>query len=139
VPTHIARSRSRLARAASHVDTTAHLTREAGASTGRGTINRQPNELRCQPVAGPHGNVGGKERRANGSNREAIAIEELIAHVLGRAHRKAVANNAPDEARAILHVAHAMADGLAETDPLFDSLRFIEASTQCIIAQQWRS
>jgi hypothetical protein len=85
-----------------------------------------------------HGDGTGEKRRANGSKREAIATEELIAHVLGRAHRKAVANDAPNEARAILHVAHAFADALAEIDPLFDRSRFIEASTHPIIAQQWR-
>src|SRR3954447_23557244 len=35
---------------------------------------------------------------------DAVAIEELIAHVLGRAHRMAERFNAPDEARAIFHV-----------------------------------
>jgi hypothetical protein len=80
------------------------------------------------------GDVGDEPRGANDSTGGAMATEELIAHVLGRAHRKAVANNAPHEARAILHVAHSFADALAETNPRFDRPRFIEASTKPIIA-----
>lgn len=79
-----------------------------------------------------HGGVGDENRRANDSHGEAMATEQLIALVLGRAHRKAVATNSPHEARAILHVAHAFADALAETNPRFDRLRFIEASTDSI-------
>jgi hypothetical protein len=58
-----------------------------------------------------------------------VAVERLIAHVLGRAHRMAETLNAPDEARAILEVAHSFADELAIADPGFDRLRFIEAVT----------
>jgi hypothetical protein len=61
-----------------------------------------------------------------------MVSEQLIGQVLGRAHRKAVANNAPHEARAILHVAHLFADALAEMNPRFDRLRFIAASTESI-------
>jgi hypothetical protein len=61
-----------------------------------------------------------------------MVTEHLIAQVLGRAHRKAVANNAPHEARAILHVAHSFADALAGINPRFDRLRFIGASTESI-------
>jgi hypothetical protein len=60
---------------------------------------------------------------------DAAAIEELIAHVLGRAHRKAERFDAADEARAILHVAHSFADELAGADPQFDRARFIEKAT----------
>jgi hypothetical protein len=58
-----------------------------------------------------------------------MAIEELIAHVLGRAHRMAERFNAPDEARAILHVAQSFADELAGADPQFDRRRFIRTAT----------
>jgi hypothetical protein len=58
------------------------------------------------------------------------AVEQLIAHVLGRAHRTAEAFNAPNEARAILHVAESFADELATTNPRFDRLRFITAATE---------
>ena len=58
-----------------------------------------------------------------------VAVEQLIADVLGRAHRMAETHNAPDEARAILEVAHSFADELAIADPRFDRLRFIEAVT----------
>jgi hypothetical protein len=57
-------------------------------------------------------------------------VEQLIAHVLGRAHRTAQALNAPNEARAILHVAESFADELATTNPRFDRLRFITAATE---------
>jgi hypothetical protein len=60
---------------------------------------------------------------------DAAAIEELIAHVLGRAHRTAERFDAPDEARAIFHVAHSFADELAGADPQFDRPRFIQKAT----------
>ena len=58
-----------------------------------------------------------------------VAIEELIAHVLGRAHRMAEHFNAPGEARAIFHVAKLFADELAAADPQFDRRRFIQTAT----------
>ena len=57
-------------------------------------------------------------------------VDELIARVLSRAHRTMVAQDAPDEARAVLHVAHSFADELAALDPGFDRLRFIEDVTE---------
>jgi hypothetical protein len=60
---------------------------------------------------------------------DAAAIEDLIAHVLGRAHRTAERIGAPDEARAIFHVAHCFADELADADPEFDRARFIRKAT----------
>jgi hypothetical protein len=58
------------------------------------------------------------------------AVDELIARVLSRAHQTTEARNAPDEARAVLHVAHSFADELATLDPLFDRLQFIEDVTE---------
>jgi len=58
-----------------------------------------------------------------------VPVEHLIAHVLGRAHRTAEELSSPDEARAILHVAHSFADELASADPQFDRLRFIKTAT----------
>jgi hypothetical protein len=57
------------------------------------------------------------------------AVEELIAHILRRAPGMAEALNAPNEARAVLRVAHSFADELAATNPRFDRLRFIRAVT----------
>jgi hypothetical protein len=79
-----------------------------------------------------------RDRRTNDSDTTAdvlvqgdpVAVEQLIAHVLGRAHRMAETLNAPDEARAILEVAHSFADELAIADPHFDRLRFIQAATE---------
>jgi hypothetical protein len=56
-------------------------------------------------------------------------IAELIAYVLGRAHRMAEALNAPDGARAILCAALSFADELAGNDPRFDRSRFMRAAT----------
>jgi hypothetical protein len=58
-----------------------------------------------------------------------IAVEQLIADVLRRAHQTAEDLNAPDEARAILRVAQSFADELTTTDARFDRLRFIDAVT----------
>jgi hypothetical protein len=60
---------------------------------------------------------------------ETVVAEEVIAQVLCRAHRTAEVQDAPNEERAILHVARSFADELAQTDPGFDRARFIEAST----------
>ncbi len=71
---------------------------------------------------------------SNMSSHGSLVSEQLIAQALGRAHRTAEAQNAPNEARAILHVAHSIADALADKDPRFDRLQFIEASTESIYA-----
>jgi hypothetical protein len=57
-------------------------------------------------------------------------VDELIARVLRRAHGTMEAHDAPDEARAVLHVAHSFADELAALDPRFDRLRFIKEVTE---------
>jgi hypothetical protein len=63
-------------------------------------------------------------------NGRAEAVDQLIARVLSRAHRTMEAFNAPDEARAILHVAHSFADELAALDAEFDRLQFIKYITE---------
>jgi hypothetical protein len=55
------------------------------------------------------------------------AVEQLIARVLGRAHRMAERYDGPTEARTILQMAHSFADELAAADPEFDRVRFIHA------------
>ena len=64
------------------------------------------------------------------SETEPEAVDRLIARVLGRAHRSAKKRNAPNEARAILEVAHSFADELVIADPEFDRLRFIKEVTE---------
>jgi hypothetical protein len=59
-----------------------------------------------------------------------VAVEQLIARVLGRAHRTAEELGAPDEARAILNVAHSFADEFATADPHFDRMRFIQSAME---------
>jgi hypothetical protein len=56
-------------------------------------------------------------------------VDQLIARVLGRAHRAMEAHDAPEEARAILQVAHSFADELTTLDPRFDRLEFIKEVT----------
>jgi len=56
-------------------------------------------------------------------------LDQLIAHVLRRVHRMAQELDSPNEARAILHVAHSFADELATANPRFDRPRFIRAAT----------
>lgn len=56
-------------------------------------------------------------------------VNRLIARVLHRAHGTTGALNSPDEARAVLHVAHSFADELATLDPRFDRLQFIRDVT----------
>jgi hypothetical protein len=58
-----------------------------------------------------------------------VAVEQLIAHVLGQAHRLAKVLNAPAEERAILYLAHSFADELAGAAPRFDRERFIQTAT----------
>jgi hypothetical protein len=58
------------------------------------------------------------------------AVDELVARVLSRAHREMEARNAPDEARAVLHVAHSFADELSTLDPHFDRMHFIREVTE---------
>jgi hypothetical protein len=57
-------------------------------------------------------------------------VDELIARVLRRAHGTMEARDAPDEARAVLHVAHSFADELATLNPRFDRLQFIKDVTE---------
>ena len=57
-------------------------------------------------------------------------IEQLIVRVLQRARAMAQALDRPNEARAILHLAQSFAYELADADPRFDRLRFIEDATQ---------
>jgi hypothetical protein len=59
-----------------------------------------------------------------------VAVDQYIADVLRRAHQTAEAVHEPDEARAILHVAHLFAQDLAETDPHFDHVRFLQTITR---------
>jgi hypothetical protein len=61
---------------------------------------------------------------------ERETASEMIARVLKRVHGTMEALDSPDEARAILHVAHSFADELAMLDPFFDRLRFIREVTE---------
>jgi hypothetical protein len=58
-----------------------------------------------------------------------LPVDQVIAHVLRRAHDAAERLHSPDEARAILHVARTFADELGATNPEFDRTRFIKAAT----------
>ena len=58
------------------------------------------------------------------------AVDQFVARVLRRAHESAEARNAPNEARAILDVAHMFADEWIASDPRFDRFGFVEAATE---------
>jgi hypothetical protein len=58
------------------------------------------------------------------------AVDQLVARVLDRARRRAEALNEPNQARAILRVAHSFADELATADPRFDRVQFIKDATE---------
>ena len=62
--------------------------------------------------------------------RDPEAVGQLIARVLSRAHRTMEALESPNEARAILHVAHSFADESATVDPAFDRVQFIKEVTE---------
>ena len=62
--------------------------------------------------------------------RDPEAVDQMIARVLSRAHRTMEALDAPNEARAILHVAHSFADELGPLDPRFDRLQFLKDVTE---------
>ena len=61
---------------------------------------------------------------------DAEAVDRFVARVLRRAHQSAEARNAPNEARAILELAHLFADELIASQPEFDRLGFVEAATE---------
>jgi hypothetical protein len=58
------------------------------------------------------------------------AVDQFVARVLRRAHERAEARNAPNEARAILEVAHLFADEMIASRPEFDRFGFVEAATE---------
>jgi len=58
------------------------------------------------------------------------AVDQFVARVLRRAHESAEARNAPNEARAILGVAHLFADELTASHPGFDRFGFVAAATE---------
>jgi hypothetical protein len=63
------------------------------------------------------------------NNGRVEAVDELVARVLGPPHREMEARNAPEEARAVLHVAHSFADELSTMDPHFDRMQFIREAS----------
>jgi hypothetical protein len=77
----------------------------------------------------PSSEVGGRHMTATALERDPEAVDQLIARVLSRAHRTMEALNAPNEARAILHIAYSFADELPILDPRFDRLQFIKDVT----------
>jgi D-hexose-6-phosphate mutarotase len=57
-------------------------------------------------------------------------VDQMIARVLRQAHQQMEAQDAPDEARGILHVAHSFADELSKWNPRFDRMQFIQDVTE---------
>jgi hypothetical protein len=82
-------------------------------------------------LAGPNsGSVVGRSINHALVEVDAEAVDQFVARVLRRAHQSAEARNAPNEARAILAVAHLFADELIVGQPEFDRLGFVEAATE---------
>jgi hypothetical protein len=106
----------------------AAVPRGRGVTRGRLTINRphQKGGVMSAINSQSHGDVGHENGGANGSSGEAMVPEQLIAQVLGRAHCKAVANDAPHEARAILHVAHSFAGEQEDQDSAPKQVRRVQ-------------
>jgi hypothetical protein len=77
-----------------------------------------------------NGRVTGRDMNDAPVMRNLEAVDQLIARVLRRAHSTMESLNAPDEARAILHVAQSFADELATLDHRFDRLQFIKDVTE---------
>ena len=86
-------------------------------------MNASPVGLDSRSVVGRHINHAVVEG-------EPEAVEQFVARVLRRAHESAEARNAPNEARAILAVAHLFADELTAGQPAFDRFGFIVAATE---------
>ena len=86
--------------------------------------------MSTSPVTADSRNVVGRYMNHTLVEDEAEAVDQFVARVLRRAHESAEARNAPNEARAILEVAHLFADELIASEPEFDRLGFVEAATE---------
>jgi hypothetical protein len=86
--------------------------------------------MSASPVSSESGSVD--ERYLNHAlvEGDVEAVDQFVARVLRRAHESAEARNAPNEARAILDVAHMFADEWIVSNPGFDRFGFVEAATE---------
>jgi hypothetical protein len=86
--------------------------------------------MSASPVSSESGSVD--ERYLNHAlvEGDVEAVDQFVARVLRRAHESAEARNAPNEARAILDVAHMFADEWIASNPGFDRFGFVEAATE---------
>jgi hypothetical protein len=94
--------------------------------------NQREKGITMNPSVSPAdgGEVAGRRMDDALVERDWETVDQLIARVLRGAHQTAHAVNAPDEARAILHLAHSFAYELASTNPRFDRQRFIRVATE---------
>jgi hypothetical protein len=86
--------------------------------------------MNASTVSFDNGSIGGRYTNPALVESEEEAVDQFVARVLRRAHESAEARNAPNEARAILEVAHLFADELIASQPEFDRLGFVEAATE---------
>jgi hypothetical protein len=86
--------------------------------------------MNASTVSPDSGSVGGRSTNHALVESDVEAVDQFVARVLRRAHESAEARNAPNEARAILEVAHLFADELIASQPEFDRLGFVEAATE---------
>jgi hypothetical protein len=80
-------------------------------------------------VSADHRSVVGRSMDHALVEGDSEAVGQFVARVLRRAHENAEARNAPNEARAILGLAHLFADELTASAPGFDRLGFVAAAT----------
>jgi hypothetical protein len=86
--------------------------------------------MSASPVSSDSGSFGSRYIDHALVEGDEEAVDQFVARVLRRAHESAEARNAPNEARAILEVAHLFADELIASQPEFDRLGFVEAATE---------
>ena len=86
--------------------------------------------MSASTVSPDHGSLGARSTNLALVEGAEEAVDQFVARVLRRAHESAEARNAPNEARAILEVAHMFADELIASEPEFDRLGFVEAATE---------
>lgn len=86
--------------------------------------------MSASPVSSDGSSVDGRYLDHALVDADVEAVDQFVARVLRRAHESAEARNAPNEARAILDVAHLFADEWIAGNPGFDRFGFVAAATE---------
>jgi hypothetical protein len=86
--------------------------------------------MSASPISSDSASFGSRYTDHALVERDEEAVDQFVARVLRRAHESAEARNAPNEARAILELAHLFADEMIASQPEFDRFGFVEAATE---------